>query len=330
MTSSLISDGVSDTLFTLLSQDVSYEGVLTKMPTDGPGVPDTQTQIANGLDGVEYGLTGEDFKLTDRNTGQETPVANLATIDLARSETVKVPGGVAFATYAKETLGLNITVYTIQDMADSPMGLPAEYYPSAGRPFYASPLPTDVPLEIYLLHESMEEQDGLALGRLGSYICVETLAHFLDAPGNNDTWVSTMTNSSEVTFMDVVEWIGDENEQYGGGWAWGPEYEEPIDVTFNFCGQSCDLQESLQEVTGFANRGVTTISPDDDNEEEGCSVVSDLTAASNLFDRQLQSGFSGTCKLEVCVNDEENRFAEDCKMVSVTFECDTFSTDCTV
>ena len=228
------------------------------------------------------------------------------------------------------TLGLNITVYKIKEMRESAMGLPAEYQPSAGRPIYASPLPTDVPLEIYLLHESMFEQDGIVLGKLGSYICAETIAHFLDAPGNNATWVSAMTNSSEVTFMDVVEWIGDENDQFGGGWAWGPDYEPPIDVTFNACGgQSCDLQESLQEVTGFANRGVTTISPDDDNEEEGCSVVSDLTAASNLFDRQLQSGFSGTCKLEVCVNDEENRFAEDCKMVSVTFVCE-MGADCTV
>jgi len=327
MTSSLISDGVSDTLFTLLSQDVSYESVLIKMPTDGPGVPDTQTQIADGLDGVAYGLTGENFKLINRNTGQESQVANMATIDLARSETVKVPSGIAFATYAKETLGLNITVYTIQDMADSPMGLPAEYYPSADLPIYAPSTPTDVSLEIYLLHESIEEQGGLALGRLGSYICVETLAHFLDAPGNNDTWVSTMTNSSEVTFMDVVDWIGDENEQFGGGWAWGPEYEEPIDVTFNFCNQSCNLQESLQDVTGFIGRGIRTIPVD--NDEVGCNFLQGLTAASNLFDRHLQ-GFGMTCKLEVCV-EEENEFTDgDCKMVSVTFECDTSSTDCTV
>jgi len=310
---------------------VSYEGVLIKMPTDGPGVPDTQTQIADGLDGVAYGLTGDDFKLTNRNTGQESPVANMATIDLARSETVKVPGGVAFATYAKETLGLDITVYTIQDMADSPMGLPAEYYPSAGRPFYASPLPTDVPLEIYLLHESMEEQDGVVLGKLGSYICAETIDHFLDAPGNNDTWVSKMTNSSEVTFMDVVEWIGDENEQFGGGWAWGPdEYEEPIEVNFNLCGpQPCNLQESLQVATGFIGRGIRTIPGD--NDEVGCNFLQGLPAASNLFDRHLQGGFSGafTCKLEVCV-EEENDFTDgDCKMVSVTTTCNP-TADCTV
>ena len=283
------------------------------MPTDGPGVPDTQTQVANGLDSVQYGLTGDDFKLTNRNTGLESLVANLATIDLVRSETVKVPGGIEFATYAKETLGLNITVYTIQDMANSTMGLPAEYYPDPNRPFYAPSTPTDVPLEIYLLHESMEEQDGIVLGRFGSYICAETIAHFLDAPSNNDTWVSAMTNSSEVTFMDVVEWIGDENEQFGGGWAWGPEYEEPIDVTFNFCGQSCNLQESLQEAAGFIGRGIRTISPDDD-EDEGCDSL---------------GAFSGTCKVKVCV-EEENLFTNgDCKMVSLTGTC-RFNEDCTV
>ena len=175
------------------------------------------------------------------------------------------------------------------------------------------PLPTDVPLEIYLLHESMEEQDGVVLGRLGSYICAETIAHFLDAPGNNDTWVSTMTNSSEVTFMDVVDWIGDENEQFGGGWRYGPEeYEEPIDVTFNFCGQSCNLQESLQEAAGFIGRGIRTIPGDD--EDEGCDSL---------------GAFSGTCKVKVCV-EEENLFTNgDCKMVSLTGTC-RFNEDCTV
>ena len=298
---------------TLFYSDVSYEDVLIKMPTDGPGVPDTQTQVADGLDSVAYGLTGEDFTLINEDTGEESPVANLATIDIIRSETVKVPAGIEFATYAKETLGLNITVYTIQDMANSPMGLPAEYYPSADLPIYASPLPTDVPLEIYLLHESMEEQKGVVLGRLGSYICAETLAHFLDAPGSNATWISTMTNTSEVTFMDVVEWIGDENEQYGGGWAWGPEYEEPIEVTFNFCGQSCDLQDSLLEVTGFFGRGIRNISPDDD-EDEGCN---------NL------GVFSGTCKVKVCVEEENLFTAGDCKMVSITGTCNP-TADCTV
>lgn len=302
------------------------------MPTDGPGVPDNQTQVADGLDSVKHGLTGEDFTLTNEDTGEESLVANLATIDLVRSETVKVPGGIGFATYAKETLGLNIEIYTMEEMAASEMGLPAEYYPSADLPIYAPSLPTDVPLEIYLLHESIFENDGLVLGRLGSFICVETIAHFLDAPGNNDTWVSAMTNSSEVTFMELVDWIGEDNDQFGGGWAWGPnsDYEPPIDVTFNFCGQSCDLQESLQEVTGFIGKGIRTIPGDD--EDEGCNFLPGLTAASNLFDRHLQGGFGGafTCKLEVCV-EEENDFTDgDCKMVSVTFECDTSSTDCTV
>ena len=315
---------------TLFYSDVSYESVLTKMPTDGPGVPDNQTQVADGLDSVKHGLTGEDFTLTNEDTGEESLVANLATIDLVRSETVKVPGGIGFATYAKETLGLNITVYTMEEMAASEMGLPAEYYPSADLPIYAPSLPTDVPLEIYLLHESIFENDGPVLGRLGSFICVETIAHFLDAPGNNDTWVSAMTNSSEVTFMELVDWIGEDNDQFGGGWAWGPnsDYEPPIEVTFNACGgQSCDLQATLQDAAGFINRGITTIPVD--NDEVGCSVVSGLTAASNLFDRHLQIGFSGTCKLEVCVNDEENQFAEDCKMVSVTFVCE-MGADCTV
>ena len=100
--------------------DVLYEGDIIKQPINGPGVPENQTIVEVGIDSLKYELSGENYQLRDG-----TPTSNLATLDLVRSETHQVPGGIAFATYARDTLGVvDVTVYTIEEMANSDMGLP--------------------------------------------------------------------------------------------------------------------------------------------------------------------------------------------------------------
>ena len=203
--------------------DVLYEGDIISQPINGPGVPDNQTIVEVGIDSLKYELLGENYQLRDG-----TPTSNLATLDLVRSETHQVPGGIAFATYARDILGVDVTVYTIDEMANSDMGLPEQYYTDNTPTGYAS-VPTDVSLEIYLAYESMVEQRGTHMGKLGSYICGETIFHFLNnAPGHDENWKSVMNGDEAISFLNVVQWIGIEDKQFGGGWPWHLDIEETI------------------------------------------------------------------------------------------------------
>lgn len=90
--------------------------------------------------------------------------ANLALLDLLRGQSHSLPGGIALAEYVK-TLVPGLVVVGFAEMTGNVFGLPDGLSASDG----------DVPLLLYLAHESIRDHDGRRLGALGSRIVVEVL-----------------------------------------------------------------------------------------------------------------------------------------------------------
>lgn len=70
---------------------------------------------------------------------------------------------------------------------------------------------TDVPLLLYLAHESILDHDGELLGALGSRIVAEVIYGLVETttPSIKDEggFVSLITNGSDVSMRDVLTYI---------------------------------------------------------------------------------------------------------------------------
>ncbi len=187
-----------------------YVRDLTEMPVDGPGVPDEQIFIDVGIDNIAANLTGPMYQFDNGS-----PLSNLATLDLVRAQTHTVPAGIALATHVK-TLFPDITVYTLDQMRDSLIGLPEEYYLEETAGHFPD-APTDVPLEFYCSFESLFESGGRRMGKLCSLISGETLLHFVrNAPQYDPNFISRATRTNAVTFLNVVQYLGED-------WNWAAD-----------------------------------------------------------------------------------------------------------
>lgn len=126
-----------------------------------------------------------------------------------------MPAGIAFATYAKDVLGVSdLNVLSIQDMQSNVFKLPV-------TPFsYA-----DVPLLWYFAHESIIEQQGQVLGKLGSRLNAEVLYGRVEASpvsifSAGSSWTSALSGRvNDITFLDVLDFIGWTNYDIEAGQA---------------------------------------------------------------------------------------------------------------
>ena len=168
-----------------------------------PGVPDDFLEFHDPEVGDTIILDGEDYRRED----DLSLTSNLATLDLMRAMTLHVPGGVALATHVASLEGnrANITVYTVEEMKNTPYGLPKEYTAMVNPP-------DDVALVHYCAFESLFEQNGERMGRLCSLIVTETIVTLCNKTEPSilvDTnWTSSITNSSQVTFLELADWLG--------------------------------------------------------------------------------------------------------------------------
>lgn len=142
--------------------------------------------------------------------------ANLALLDLLRGQTHSLPGGIAFAEHVKTQLLIpTLDVLDFASMAGTVFGLPGD-------------LPTvdegggEVPLLLYLAHESIRDHDGQRLGNLGSRIIAEVMYGLVetsepsifgddsddDEEEDEDVFVSLVTGGSTVTMLGVLDYIG--------------------------------------------------------------------------------------------------------------------------
>ena len=139
--------------------------------------------------------------------------------------THQVPPGIALATHVASLKSNphNITVYTIQEMKDSILGLPKEYSVTPQLNFFPD-APTDVPLLWYCAHESMFEHGGRRLGKLCSLISCELMIHMIrNAPGFMEGWTSPITGSADVKFLEIVSHLGTPAD--GSGWDFSLDVE---------------------------------------------------------------------------------------------------------
>mmetsp|Transcript_23655 Transcript_23655/g.75941 ORF Transcript_23655/g.75941 Transcript_23655/m.75941 type:complete len:276 (-) Transcript_23655:2094-2921(-) len=152
---------------------------------------------------------------------RDVVVANLALLDLLRSQTHKNPGGVALANYfgapdddcdedqeeedecQHPPRCPDVTVYSIKNMTeDNVFGLPANYIAS-----------DDVPLIWYLAHESIFEKNGTRLGNLGSRIVAEVVYGLIEESpvsisDGSAAFTSLITGTTDVSFLDLFQFIG--------------------------------------------------------------------------------------------------------------------------
>lgn len=93
-------------------------------------------------------------------------------------------------------------VLDIADMEGNVFGLPEEL--GAGT--------TDVPLLLYLAHESILDHDGELLGALGSRIVAEVIYGLVETTTpsilEGSDFVSLITGESNVSMLDVLDHIG--------------------------------------------------------------------------------------------------------------------------
>lgn len=173
-----------------------------KVNIGGPGVPPEVVMIHD--DSISYVLDGDNFKLPGPKNFNLT--ASMGTLDIVRGQTHRVPGGIALAEKVK-SLGADIDVLSIADMKDnakdgrftinSAFGLPAEYYDPT------TSAPSDISLLFYIAHESIKEQQGRRLGKLGSLIVGETIISLIEKTIPEDGWKSSITDTDEVSFLDM-------------------------------------------------------------------------------------------------------------------------------
>lgn len=139
--------------------------------------------------------------------GTEPPCelkANLALLDLLRGQTHSLPGGIALAEYV-EGLVPSLDVVSFAEMTGNVFGLPGGLNASDG----------DVPLLLYLAHESIRDHDGQRLGALGSRIVAEVLFGLVETTGpsilegdDGEGFTSLVSGGSVVTMLDVLDYIG--------------------------------------------------------------------------------------------------------------------------
>lgn len=97
-------------------------------------------------------------------------------------------------------------VLSFEEMRDGPFGLPATYPADA----------TDVPLLLYLGFEAVRDNNAEVLGKLGSRIIAETVYGIVEfsTPSvlleqvNATTFVSRISGTSTLTFLDLLDYIG--------------------------------------------------------------------------------------------------------------------------
>lgn len=140
--------------------------------------------------------------IVDGETIEGRATLSLALIDLTRGQTMGMPGGIALARHVRESTGTPLQVLSVDQMKSDGFGLPENYNRD------------DVPLLLYLAHESVIEHQGTVLGFLGSLIVGETIIGLVDRDHDgilhegNWHFHSRITNSHEVSMRDVLNYIG--------------------------------------------------------------------------------------------------------------------------
>jgi len=189
-------------------QDMLYSRPMMRLPIGEDGTPEEVVEVlCDEPECVDTcGDGGDSCLVVDDITVRDEPTASLAILDLIRGQTHSVPGGIALATYVKDTLGVaDITVYSITQMQnDNVFGLPVGY---SGA---------DVPLLLYLAHESIFEHGGRLFGKLGSRIVSEVIYGLVQEAkwsilNENDgtlDYKSPITGTDSVSMEDVLTEIG--------------------------------------------------------------------------------------------------------------------------
>lgn len=185
--------------------DVLYAPSFTSMPIKEAGNSPDVVRI-RCLDGdssdTEFCLELDDYSIT--NDDGTTLTTSLPLLDVVRAMTHGLPGGIQMAKHVRDVLGVNnLDVLTMDYMRNiSPFGLP-------GPP--GSYVHDDVPLLIYLSHESWKHHGGKLLGPLGSLIVAETVCALLKKTPDNiveTSWTSRITNTDRVMFLNVTRYVG--------------------------------------------------------------------------------------------------------------------------
>ena len=185
--------------------DMLYSRPIMRLPIEEAGTPAEVVEVQ--CDDTECTDTcdGDSCVVVDDILVRGEVTASLAVLDLVRGQTHSLPGGIQMATCVKEELGATeITVYGIDDLSDGNVfGLPEDYSSTE-----------DVPLLLYLAHESINEQEGRLLGKLGSRIVAETLFGTVEKSpfsilkrGQYD-YQSAITGTHSVSMEDVLHYIG--------------------------------------------------------------------------------------------------------------------------
>jgi len=171
--------------------DMLYSRPIMRLPIGEAGTPTEVIEVDGDI--------VDDIVINGKVT------ASLAILDLVRGQTHSLSGGIALANHVKEASDISFEVLSIDYMQNGNVfGLPPTYT-------YG-----DVPLLLYLAHESVRDHEGQLLGQLGSRIVAEVIYglveqsqySILDNDSPDDSFESQITDSSIVTMKDVLEYIG--------------------------------------------------------------------------------------------------------------------------
>eukprot|EP00968_Pinguiococcus_pyrenoidosus_P003205 scaffold189_cov249-Pinguiococcus_pyrenoidosus.AAC.26 len=159
-------------------------------------------------DEPECPLVDTEIEVCNFETGVCSVTASLAQLDLTRGQTHSLPGGRQLAAYVRDVLNVtDVDVLSMEYMeSGNVFGLPVNYTTEVSS--------EDVPLLLYLAHESLLEQDGQVLGKLGSRIIAEVLYGLVEdaEPSifdeNGTMVVSPITGTPEVSMLDILSYVG--------------------------------------------------------------------------------------------------------------------------
>lgn len=193
--------------------DTLYSNTLLNLPIGPAGLPSDVVKIYCPENGDSKSSVSakeqrkkddssyeECIALTGYSNEFENETASLAVLDLVRGYTHSLPGGIAMAAYVREELGGDsVDVLSMEWMRSNSFGLPMNYTHD------------DVPLIIYLGHESWADNNGKLVGKLGSLIIAETIYGLAkNTPEGTivgTDWTSSITGRHEVEWLDVVDYI---------------------------------------------------------------------------------------------------------------------------